>query len=232
VRGKRVLDIGSSDGRYLRLLDAGQKVALDIALPFLHRIPHDSGILRVCADAENLPFAPHAFDVIIVSDVLEHVLDPERVVQRIRLLCRPETRLIVHVPWRDDLSKYADSPYEFTHLRSFDEYSFGLLFRDFSLVRERQTHPSLEEPIVFRLRPFLPLRLYDRLVDRYFHGGLAEREYVWRKRWIAELPRRERLLLLVYPAKFRMCELRLRSERIPLRRRLSEQAQQLRTRTH
>ncbi len=213
VRGRRVLDIGSSDGGYLKRLDTRDKVALDIALPFLRAIPAETGIVRVCGDAENLPFATESFDVIILSDVLEHVLDPERLVQRLRAICRPNGRIIVHVPWREDIRKYDESPYEFTHLRSFGDYDFGLLWRDFRIVRERATHPALEEPILFHLRKYLPLSAYNVLTDRYFNHGLDQREYKWRERWITELPRRERLLLLVYPCKFRMFEFRPRVPR-------------------
>lgn len=213
VRGKTVLDIGSSNAGYLQLLDARGKVALDIAQPFLAAIPPGAGVVRVCADAENLPVRAGAFDVIVLSDVLEHVLSAENVVSRLTQVVRPDSRIIVHIPWREDISKYAESPYEFTHLRSFDYYSFALLWHAFSIRRESATHPALEEPLPFQLRRLLPLRLYDTLLDRYFRGGLAEREYTARARWIAELPRRERRLLLVYPAKFRMFELRLRAPR-------------------
>jgi SAM-dependent methyltransferase len=208
VRGKRVLDIGSSDAAYLRRLDASSKVALDIALPFLEAIPAETGVIRVCGDAETLPFRSGAFDVIVVSDVLEHLLQPEHLVARLRKVATHGTRVIVHIPWREDIAKYSQSPYEFTHLRSFDDYSFALLWRGFGTRRERGTHPSLEEPVVFHLRRFLPLRIYDNLV-RYYFTRLGGREYQWRAKWIANLPRHERLLLLVYPPKFKMFELRL-----------------------
>lgn len=212
VRAKRVLDIGSSNGGYLAALDAGQKVGLDVALPFLEAIPDGSGILRVCADAENLPVRAGHFDVIVVSDVLEHLLEPERLMERLLRVCRPDTRLIVHVPWKESIAKYDDSPYEFTHLRSFNDYTFAHLWRYFEIRREQGAHPSLEEPVIFQLRRFLPLPVYNRLVRAYFHGNLGAREYRWRARWIEELPKHERWLLRLYPPVFKMFELRLPAE--------------------
>lgn len=227
VGGERVLDIGSSNGTYLRELDADVRVALDLALPFLEAIPPDAGIVPLCADAERLPVRPGYFDTIILSDVLEHLLEPERLMERLKRICRPDTRLIVHVPWKEDLLKYESSEYEFTHLRTFNEFSFATLWRYFETRRQRPTYPRLEEPIFFQLRPLLPLRVFNRILRAYFHGGLAQREYEHRERWIRELPHRERWLLKVYPPAFMMFELRLRPEHaaddavrdVPLRRR-------------
>jgi SAM-dependent methyltransferase len=208
VRGKRVLDVGSSTGGYLLKMDALQRVALDLAEPFLAAIPESSGILRIRADAETLPFAPGSFDVIIISDVLEHLLQPERLAERLSLIASPETRVIVHVPWEENIDRYHTSEYEFTHLRSFTRYTFALLWSSFQIVRERPTHPGLEEPYIFTLRRFLPLSLYNVVVWRYFHRATGLKEYERRARWIRELPARERWLLRLYRPLFMMFELR------------------------
>jgi uncharacterized protein YbaR (Trm112 family) len=211
VDGQRILDIGSSDAAYLTRLHARSKVALDIAFPYLDAIGRDHRILRVCGDAETLPFHKGAFDVVVISDVLEHLLHPERLVARLHETCTPETRIIVHVPWKEDIAKYADSPYEFTHLRTFDDYTFALLWRGFTIRRRRATYPSLEQPVLFRFGRFLPLWAYSKAVELYFQNfmNMSGREYTWRARRIDDLPRGERLLLLLYPPKFKMFELRI-----------------------
>jgi SAM-dependent methyltransferase len=209
VRGARVLDIGSSHAAYLRRLDAGQKVALDIALPFLQAIDGNGQVTRVCGDAEHLPVARGAFDVIVLSDMLEHVLDPEAVIARLADVCTPSTRVIVHVPWNEDLASYADSEYEFAHLRKFTTYSFAHLFRRFYIRRLRATWPSLEEPIIFKVMDRSPRLVQGLMSFAYFQTGLARWESRKRTRWIAELPRRERWLLRFYDPKFKMFELSL-----------------------
>jgi SAM-dependent methyltransferase len=212
VDGLRVLDVGSSHGGYLTQMRAGQRVALDIAAPFLDAIPEDSGIVRIRADAETLPVGPGTVDVVIVSDVLEHLLEPERLVQRLMQIATPATRLIVHVPWEENLSRYDSSSYEFTHLRSFTRYTFAQLFFAFRIARERATYPALEEPLVFRTRRFVPLWAYNVLTWRYFHRDAGAKEYGRRARWIQELPRRERWLVRFYRPLFMMFELRLLEE--------------------
>ncbi|MFO0773149.1 MAG: methyltransferase domain-containing protein [Nitrospiraceae bacterium] len=210
VSGKRVLDIGSSNGIYLRQLNAGFKVAMDLALPYLAAIPKDADIMPVCADAETLPFKAGFFDVIIISDILEHLLHPERLVQHLRAICTSSTRLIVHIPWKEDISHYRECKYEFAHLRSFGPYSFAQLWTDgFTAVRALPTYPSLEEPILFHLEDRLPTWLYSALVRIYYRSAyVSQYEAQCRTRWIHELPKRERWLLRFYPPKFKMFELR------------------------
>jgi SAM-dependent methyltransferase len=210
--GANVLDIGSAYGSHLRELEAACKVAVDLALPYLRTIPPESVTVRVCGDAEALPVDLSAFDVVIMADILEHLLDPEKLVARLARDCRPETRIIVHIPWRESLESYKTSQYKFVHLRSFDETSFRTLFREFRVVRERKSLPIINEPIVFRLKSKLPKRVYEELVRTYFRTNLASKEHTRRDRWAAELPNRERWLLRFYDPVCKMFELRLQPD--------------------
>jgi SAM-dependent methyltransferase len=210
VCGKRVLDIGSSNAGYLRLLrGASQRVAMDLAAPFLEAIPEETGILRVRADAEVLPFRPGAFDVVVIADVLEHLLEPEKLVSRLTRMVNRDTRVIVHVPWEEDITTYRDSEWEFTHLRSFTYYTFLRLWNNYRIVRERSSYPALEEPYVFAIRRFVPLWVFNVLSWTYFHAGYAQKEYERRAEWIKGLPAREAWLLKAYRPLFKMFELRL-----------------------
>ncbi len=213
VHGKRVLDIGSSDAEYLRQMDAAVKVALDIAIEYLEVIPRDASVVPVCGDAERLPIKAGYFDVVIISDVLEHVLHPEKVVEQLLRICKPDTRLIVHVPWEEDLGKYRDSAYEFTHLRSFNSYNVAVLFVDFYERRSKATYPNVNAPLPYRLYGVLPRPVYNWLIftQRTRAGSYMTRKW---EQWVAELPRREWWLLWFYRPLFRMFEFRpLRSTR-------------------
>jgi len=212
VQGKKVLDIGSSNGIYLRALKADFKVAFDLAYPFLAAMPGASNMQRICGDAESLPFKPGFFDVIIISDILEHLLEPERLVQRLNAICTHETRVIVHVPWQENIAVYQNSKYEFTHLRSFDAYSFAQMWRGrYMIKRKKSTYPDLVQPFVFRLESKLPRLIYNILMLLYYHGRFSKLFYnleVWRNSWIKEIPKRENWLLKFYEPKFKMFELR------------------------
>ena len=206
-RARRLLDIGTGMGEYLDRLDAEHRVALDLALPYLGAGGERPGLTRVCADAQQLPFKPDSFDVVVLSDVLEHVLDPHAVAAEVLRVCTPDARIFVHVPWKEDLSIYAEVAPEFAHLRSFNSYSFANVWQEFYVRRWRGSHPDLRDPLPFPIADRLPLRLRGLVGYLYFSTSLPQREYRWRSRWIAELPRRERLLLRIYPPKFMMAEL-------------------------
>ncbi len=209
VRGRRVLDVGSSQGLYLRRLDAGLKVALDLALPYLREIPPESGIVRICADAERLPVKPGFFDVIILSDVLEHVLHPEAVVESLIRIAGPGTRIIVMVPWEEDLSKYVGAGFKYAHLRSFNSDRMFTLFQAFRLRKRRFCYPAVECPWFMALEPRLPRAVFNRLLNRYMSSSrLQIREQERLGRWVRELPRRERRLLWLYRPVFRILEFR------------------------
>jgi SAM-dependent methyltransferase len=195
VRGKTVLEIGSSNGLYLRRIDASFKVAFDIALPYLRAMPAADKLAAVCGDAEKLPFRQGFFAVVILSDVLEHVLDPQAVVDSIARISEPGTRVIVEVPWEEDLSSYGENAqWEFTHLRSFDLYKFSTLWSRFQIVRMRSTVPRLDFPLFLQGRHRLPLRLLNRLRLLYHHHGYAEPDFAWRTRRLERLPRHDALL--------------------------------------
>jgi uncharacterized protein YbaR (Trm112 family) len=217
VRGKRILDIGSSNALYLREIDAGFKVALDMVQEFLKGIPAGNGVAPICGDAEKLPVRPGFFDVIIISDILEHLLHPELLTDRLRQICRPDTRIVVHIPWEEDISIYRDSKYKFAHLRSFNAYQFAQLWPYFYIRKVRDTYPSLEDPFVFKFDGRIPRVFYNMLLYAYYHGGLGRIEYRWREKWINELPKREWWLLRIYKPKFRMYELRLIDESFKFR---------------
>jgi SAM-dependent methyltransferase len=74
------------------------------------------------ANAERLPFADH-FDVMIATDILEHVLNVGAFLYSANRALRPGGRLYVRVPFRENLLQYAPQtgcPYRFVHLRTYD----------------------------------------------------------------------------------------------------------------
>lgn len=208
VRTSHILDIGSSHALYLRGLRAQFKVAFDIALQYLQAIPDEPGLVRVCGDAERLPFAAGSFDVIVIADVLEHVLDPNALAARVHSVATPDTRVIVEVPWQEDVTSYQDGPWEFSHLRTFDLFSFSTVWSRFEIVRMRDSLPRLDTPLFLEGRRWVPLWLLNRLRLRYHHGVLGEMDFDWRDRRRLALPRRNGLLLRYSRPRFRQFELR------------------------
>jgi ubiquinone/menaquinone biosynthesis C-methylase UbiE len=103
IRDQRVLDLGCGRGEVLlRCLDEGAwAVGVDYAVDALRmtqRILPERSALLVQADAQALPFATGAFDLILALDIVEHLHQPqlERMLAEAHRLLAPGGRLIVH----------------------------------------------------------------------------------------------------------------------------------------
>lgn len=210
VSGKAVLDIGSANGLYLRKLNARLKMAVDLAHPYLKTIQGQTSIIPICGDAEYIPIKLKLFDVIVISDVLEHLLHPEALVSFLYQECHADTRIIIHIPWEESLEPYKNSPYKFVHLRSFTTYTFRLLFYNFDVKKQKSALALMAEPLIFQLESYLPNFLFNLLIRLYFTTELNILEYNYRAKWIYELPRRDWWLLKFYKPQVKMFELRKR----------------------
>jgi SAM-dependent methyltransferase len=109
----RVLDIGCGNGRhaFAALRTGAHVTATDLdgtALAEVARMAsamvecgevRDGGRLEtVLADARRLPFAAGAFDVVIASEVLEHIEEDEAAISELCRVLRPGGALAVTVP--------------------------------------------------------------------------------------------------------------------------------------
>jgi len=97
---KTVLDVGCGCGGLLASLRGrGLKVGADVsskAVAFAVSAVKDA--FFVVCDAANLPFRKECFDVVVCSEVLEHVPSPEKVSMQINRVVRNNGILIVTVP--------------------------------------------------------------------------------------------------------------------------------------
>src|SRR5262245_41122886 len=94
----RILDIGCSSGGMIEeLARAGFANSAGIdSSPEAARACRDHGIHRVAlGDAQTLPFAERTFDVLIASDILEHVADPVLALREWKRVLARDGRMIV-----------------------------------------------------------------------------------------------------------------------------------------
>jgi SAM-dependent methyltransferase len=122
----RVLVVGGSrEGvGYARLAASPGVVMLETDIAFGPRT-------QLVCDAHHLPFASGTFDGVVCQAVLEHVLDPNRVVAEIHRVLGPGGIVYSEVPFMQQVHEGAYDFTRFTHLghrrlfRHFDEISSG-----------------------------------------------------------------------------------------------------------
>ena len=101
-----VLEIGCGQGDLTKKLSERYKkiVAFDISSVGVKKarkrlsINYNLNCEFLVADATKLPFDSNQFDVVILSEVLEHVLDQERCIQEIYRVIKPNGSLMLTTP--------------------------------------------------------------------------------------------------------------------------------------
>ena len=126
IKGKKVLDIGPGDGRYLEFFNNfnNESVGVDVSIPnTLHM--KKKGLNVISADLnEELPLEDKSFDVVFMSHVLEHLDSPINSLRDAHRILRENGILIVCVPVYKSLFSLLRRDHYFkkhsTHIYVFD----------------------------------------------------------------------------------------------------------------
>lgn len=146
--GRKVLEVGCRAGNLTQYFAPGNEVVgVDIDRAALKLFEERLGAKGhwIDVDEEPLPFADKSFDVVVFSEVMEHVRFPQKALAEIRRVLKLDGRLIGSVPnsfrLRNRLRFLAGNQYESdpSHLR---QYSFSILRRELeSQFRDVEIHP-------------------------------------------------------------------------------------------
>jgi SAM-dependent methyltransferase len=118
MQGATVLDIGSGvGGLSARLAEAGARVvALDVAWGFLNLARSAYRDLRVSplavfGSGERIPLASASCDLILAMDILEHVPDPQRMLDEIARCLKPDGLVCLQTGFRYDWKNIRRDPH-------------------------------------------------------------------------------------------------------------------------
>jgi ubiquinone/menaquinone biosynthesis C-methylase UbiE len=170
--GDSVLDVGVGLGRVLSQLPALDRYGMDISFGYLKEA-QSKGIEVCFAQVEEMPYKPENFDIVLATDILEHVLDLNLSCAKMLSVLKTDGLLIARVPYREDLSGYLapENPYKFVHVRNFDEDSLRILF-------ERIFDCEWVEAVQVAHHPYSGSRLKYRMprADRLTRRALSRME--------------------------------------------------------
>lgn len=139
----KVLDVGCGIGNLLKILPESNKYGVDIAKEYIRKaklnIPEGT---FVQASVEKLPFDDEYFDFVFCTEVLEHVNNPEKVVNEISRVCKKNAIVIYSTFNNSNLKnlislKFIGKHYcSDDHLREYNFYTFKkLLISKFNIYK-------------------------------------------------------------------------------------------------
>ena len=177
LAGLDVCELGVGHGLLLdRLIASNAKTitGIDVSLPYLARYvgaaAESGGRLRLAvANAELLPYS-EAFDLVVASEILEHVLNAGDFLVSLHRSLRPRARTLVRVPYKEDLRQYARQngcEYPFVHLRTFTRDSLESMMRSAGFKPVRMYFDGQ-----FGARLRRPMRPLHRLLRPYLQRVL------------------------------------------------------------
>lgn len=112
-RGGKVVDVGCGQRPYEDFFAHCEYVGIDVEASgrsAVHKRPH------VYFNGVDLPFDDEDVDAVVCTEVLEHAVDPARLVAEIRRTLRPGGKVLITVPfmWGEH-----EAPYDFRRFSTF-----------------------------------------------------------------------------------------------------------------
>lgn len=137
-----VLDVGCGDGVISEpVFKMGNHVA-SVDLPTITKLAHKRGVSSVVAgDAEQLAFASNCFDLVLASEVVEHLWDPQGFFDEAYRVLRSRGYLIVETPEGKESLRYDAHKNYFTV-----EIIERMLEKKFSVCDVKRLEPILGAP--------------------------------------------------------------------------------------
>ncbi len=179
-----ILDVGCGRGWVgEHFLPKGVKVhSLDVSTSnparAMELYPSDNHA-GIAADSFKIPFVHDSFDVVIASEIIEHVIDPTEFVKELFRVVKKGGRLLVTTPYKEKLIYYLcvhcnkKTPAN-AHIHSFDEKKLESYYKDKDLEEfDYETFGNkllifLRTYVILQFFPFWLWNLKDKFANFFF----------------------------------------------------------------
>jgi SAM-dependent methyltransferase len=134
IKGKRVIEIGSYDVNgslrpFVQSLNPAEYIGVDVEEGYGVDIVCDAGAVRD-------KFGDDSFDVVISTELMEHILDWRKVISDMKRICRPGG--VILITTRSFGFAYHGWPYDFWR---FEVPDMEQIFSDFSIENVERESP-------------------------------------------------------------------------------------------
>ena len=178
----RILDVGAGSNWVAKFMIPKRKevYAVDISHDNIKKardIYHEEKYHGFVADAYSLPFRPNYFDVIIASEIIEHVVDPSKFVSVLTSYLKVGGVLLISTPYKENIPQHLCihcnklTPAN-AHLHSFNKEKILSLFNEENIQNVKIITFSNKLLSLMRFYPLLKImpygiwRVFDWLLNR------------------------------------------------------------------
>lgn len=139
----------------------------------IKNIPLDNHF-AVVADVYNLPFESNTFDLIVASEIIEHVPDPKVFIDKLINVLKSKGKLVISTPYNEkieySLCVHCNKPTpRNAHIHSFSEKNIGEFLPSETSVKFKKQIKLMNNAILAKLRiqkifAFLPFKIW-KIID-------------------------------------------------------------------
>lgn len=179
---ERVLEVGSGGGYAIQIFRKNPVFYIPLDIPQKNlknlRQAADFELFPLSGDTFYLPLKDNSVDVVVISEVLEHLEEPAKALQEIQRVLKSGNEILISVPYKEKISfQLCVHCNQWTpnnaHFHSFDEQkiseilgSSGFELQKVSLFNNRIMN-RLGIEILLRKVPFGIWRLFDKFFNLF-----------------------------------------------------------------